>query len=100
MTAQRTIATGAVERLRVELGERGYDILVGPGLIGRAGAEILPLMRRRQAIVVTDETVARHHLGPLCHSLAEHGIAYHTVTLPSGEGTKDLAPFGRLADAV
>ncbi len=57
---------GAIERLRVELGERGYDILVGPGLIGRAGAEILPLLRRRQAVIVTDETVARHHLAPLC----------------------------------
>ena len=28
----------SVERLRVELGDRGYDILVGPGLIARAGA--------------------------------------------------------------
>ena len=46
-TAQTT-TTGQVERLRVELGERGYDILVGPELIGRAGAEILPLLRRRQ----------------------------------------------------
>src|SRR5712691_2758956 len=99
MTAQTTLGD-TVEKLRVELGERSYDILVGPGLIARAGAEILPLMRRRQAIVVTDEMVARHHLAPLCHSLAEHGIAYQTVTLPPGEGTKDLAHFGRLVDDV
>ena len=25
-----------IERLRVELDERGYDILIGPGLIARA----------------------------------------------------------------
>src|SRR6266567_3338491 len=100
MTAQGTIATGAIERLRVELGERGYDILVGPGLIGRAGAEILPLLRRRQAVIVTDETVARHHLVPLRASLAEHGIAERAVVLPPGEGTKDLAHFGRLVDDI
>jgi len=100
MTAQGTIATGAIERLRVELGERGYDILVGPGLIGRAGAEILPLLRRRQAVIVTDEIVARHHLAPLRGSLAEHGIAERTVVLPPGEGTKDLAHFGRLVDDI
>src|SRR6266702_6524265 len=100
MTAQGTIATGAIERLRVELGERGYDILVGPGLIGRAGAEILPLLRRRQAVIVTDETVARHHLAPLRASLAKHGIAERTVVLPPGEGTKDLAHFGRLVDDI
>jgi len=89
---------GSCERLRVELGERSYDILIGPGLIEHAGAEILPLMRRRQAVIVTDETVAQHHLAPLRDSLAEHGITHHAVVLPPGEGTKDLAHFGRLVD--
>jgi 3-dehydroquinate synthase len=98
-TAQRT-ANGAIEKLRVDLGERGYDILVGPGLIGRAGAEILPLLRRRQAVIVTDETVARHHLAPLRASLEEHGIAQRAVVLPPGEGTKDLVHFGRLVDEI
>jgi 3-dehydroquinate synthase len=88
------------ERLRVELGERGYDILVGPGLIERAGAAILPLMRRRQAVVVTDEHVARHHLPPLRRSLDAHGVAAHAIVLPPGEATKDLAHFGRLVDDI
>jgi len=99
MTAQG-MAMGAIERLRVELGERGYDILVGPGLIGRAGAQILPLLRRRQVVIVTDETVAHHHLAPLRASLEEHGIAQRAVVLPPGEGTKDLAHFGRLVDDI
>ncbi len=42
MTAQDTI-----EKLRVDLAERSYDILIGPGLIARAGAEIAPLLRRQ-----------------------------------------------------
>jgi 3-dehydroquinate synthase len=100
MTTAQGTEPGAIERLRVELGERGYDILVGPGLIGRAGAEILPLLRRRQVVIVTDETVARHHLVPLAASLAEHGIAQRAVVLPPGEGTKDLAHFGRLVDDI
>ena len=99
MTAQMTKAA-TVETLRVALGDRSYDILIGPGLIGRAGAEILPLMRRRQAVIVTDETVARHHLEPLRQSLVEHGIVHHTIILPPGEGTKDLAHFGRLVDDI
>jgi len=100
MTTAQGTETSATERLRVELGERGYDILVGSGLIGRAGAEILPLLRRRQAVIVTDETVARHHLAPLSASLAEAGIAQRAVVLPPGEGTKDLAHFGRLVDDI
>ena len=82
------------------LGERAYDIVVGPRLIEGAGREILPLMRRRQAVVVTDETVAGHYLAPLRDSLAEAGIAHHTVVLPPGEETKDLDHFGRLAEEI
>jgi 3-dehydroquinate synthase len=89
---------GPAETLRVELGERSYDIFVGPGLIARAGAAMLPLMRRKQAVIVTDETVAREHLAPLRRSLAEHGIGHREIVLPPGEGTKDLAHFGRLVD--
>jgi 3-dehydroquinate synthase len=89
-----------VQTLRVELGERGYDILIGPRLIEQAGSHILPLMRRRQAVIITDETVARHHLAPLRASLAAHDIAQHAIVLPPGEGTKDLAHFGRLVDDV
>src|SRR6266853_1961053 len=92
--------TTSLERLRVELDDRGYDILIGPGLIARAGAEMLPLMRRRQAVIVTDETVAGQHLAPLRASLEEHGIAQHVIVLPPGEGTKDLAHFGRLVDDI
>jgi 3-dehydroquinate synthase len=89
-----------IERLRVELDARGYDILIGPGLIARAGEEILPLMRRKQAVIVTDEIVARHHLSGLQASLSAAAIAQHTVTLPPGEATKDLAHFGRLVDDI
>ena len=103
MTAQQTAertADGAIDRLRVELGDRSYDILVGPGLIatrrrGDPAADAPP-----QAVVVTDETVARHHLAPLAASLDAAGIAHHAVVLPPGEGTKDLAHFGRLVDDV
>jgi 3-dehydroquinate synthase len=93
-------AANGVDKLRVELGDRAYDILVGPGLIGRAGGEILPLMRRRQAIVVTDEAVARHHLPALLASLDDARIAHQAIVLPVGEGTKDLAHFGRLVEDI
>ena len=89
-----------IERLRVELGDRGYDILVGPQLIEGAGREMLPLMRRRHAIIVSDETVAGHYLAALRDSLSEAGIAHHAVLLPPGEETKDLAHFGRLAEDI
>ena len=92
--------TDELERLRVELGDRAYEILVGPQLIERAGREIQPLLRRRQVVIVSDETVAQHCLPQLHDSLGEAGIAHHTVLLPPGEETKDLDHFGRLAEEI
>ena len=92
--------TEAIEKLRVELGERAYEILVGGGLIAHAGREMLPLLRRRQAIIVSDEAVAGHYLAALRDSLTEAGIAHHAVLLPPGEETKDLAHFGKLVDEI
>jgi 3-dehydroquinate synthase len=89
-----------IERLNVALGERSYDILIGSGLIERAGHEILPVLRRRHVVIVSDETVARHHLPALQNSLSEAGIAHRAVLLPPGEESKDLAHFGRLADEI
>src|SRR5262249_12195128 len=89
-----------VERLRVELGDRAYDIVVGSRLIESAGREIQPLLRRRQVVIISDETVARHYLPQLRDSLSETGIAHHTVLLPPGEETKDLDHFGRMAEEI
>src|SRR5215472_10795607 len=87
-------------RLRVALGDRSYEIVVGRALIAAAGSEILPLMRRRHAVVVTDENVAPRWLPLLRDSLTEAGIANHAVVLPPGEETKDLHHFGRLAEDI
>ena len=46
------------ERLvHVPLGDRAYDILIGPGLIARAGAEIAARLKGRRCAVITDENV-------------------------------------------
>ena len=92
--------TKTIERLRVELGERAYDIFVGPGLIERTGREISPLLRRRQVVIVSDEIVAGHYLAALRDSLSAAGITHHAVLVPPGEETKDLGHFGRLAEDI
>jgi 3-dehydroquinate synthase len=98
--SQAGASQAGAERLRVALDGRGYDIVVGSRLIETAADEILPLMRRRHAVVVTDENVRHHWLKPLETSLAAAGIARHTIVLPPGEETKDLDHFGRLAEDI
>ena len=77
-----------VDSVRVELGERSYDVRIGAGLLARAGAEFAPLLRRKQVAVITDDTVALHHLEALRAGLAASGIAMTALALPAGEATK------------
>ncbi len=88
------------ETVRVELGPRSYDVVVGTGLLERAGEFLRPLVRRPRVFVITDQTVARLHGTRLEQGLKAAGLATPTIVLPPGEATKDLAHLGRLLDGV
>jgi 3-dehydroquinate synthase len=93
--------TSAAERLvHVPLGERAYDILIGPGMISRAGEEIAARLRGRKAAIVTDEHVAPLYLDALVASLAASGIQASHLTLPAGEKTKSFEHLIDVCDAV
>jgi 3-dehydroquinate synthase len=88
------------DRLRVELGERSYDIVVGTELLAQAGTLAKLFVSRPPAIVVTDENVAKLHLKPLRASLAAAGIESREVILPPGEETKNFEHFRPLLDSI
>ncbi|MDB5559938.1 MAG: 3-dehydroquinate synthase, partial [Enterovirga sp.] len=54
------IGSSRREVIRVPLGDRAYDIIVGRGVVGEAGERIAALGARAVGLV-TDETVDRHH---------------------------------------
>ncbi|MBO0904521.1 3-dehydroquinate synthase [Jiella sonneratiae] len=86
--------------VRVELGARSYDILIGEGLIDRAGTEVAARLPGARVLVVTDERVAKLHLGRLEIALSGAGIASSTLVLPAGETTKSFAHLERSVDAI
>ncbi|NEI02433.1 3-dehydroquinate synthase [Rhizobium johnstonii] len=93
-------SASAIRTVHVPLGERAYDILIGPGLIARAGAEIASRLKGRKAAVVTDENVAPLYLKALVASLDEAGIASAEVVLPAGEKTKSFEHLITACDKV
>ena len=81
------------ETVHVDLGARAYDVRIGRGLLGQAAAELAPLLQRRRVAVITDETVAGHHLAALRAGLGD--IAMTALALPAGESTKSWPEFSR-----
>jgi 3-dehydroquinate synthase len=89
------------ERLvHVPLGERSYDILIGPGLMARAGGEITSRIKGRRAAIVTDENVGARYLDGLMDSLQTDGIEAVSVTLPAGEKTKSFDSLTNVCDVL
>ena len=79
------------ETVHVPLGARAYDVLIGPGLLGRAGALIAPLLRRPRVAVLADARVHALHGTALAEGLGRAGIEAAFLSLPPGEATKSWA---------
>ena len=93
--------SGASERrVHVGLGARAYEVLIGAGLIDRAGELLAPHLPRRRTAVVTDRNVADHHGERLAAALESGGIAVDMVVLPPGEQTKSFAGLEDLTDRL
>lgn len=86
------------ERVRVELGARGYDIVVGDRLLPQAGEYVKPVLASDRVIIVSDETVARFYLHRVTGALEEQGIRCRSVIVAPGEASKSLAAFGELME--
>jgi len=84
--------------VRVELGDRSYEIHVGPGLLARAGDLIAAAAGGGRRFVVTHPVIERLHGESLRHGLG--AVPYETILVPSGERQKSLRRAGALWDAL
>ena len=88
-----------VARVRIELAERGYDILIGRGLLARHEAfEGLPT--GTSAVVVTNTTVAPLLADRLIGALAPRFERIQIIELPDGEAHKDWPTLNTIFDAL
>lgn len=84
----------------VALAERAYDIVIGRGQLASLGARIKALRAGAKCAIVTDATVAQHHLAATEAALKSAGIASASIVLPPGEGSKSYATFATVCEAV
>jgi shikimate kinase/3-dehydroquinate synthase len=90
----------ARRRVEVPLGARAYSILIGPGVLDEAGAEIHRIAPGVNCAIVTDARVAPLYLDRLTASLDQAGLRSTSIVCPPGEGAKSYAEFARVADAL
>jgi shikimate kinase/3-dehydroquinate synthase len=87
-------------RLSVVLPSTSYEVVVGEGLVARAGALLAPHLPQKRAVVVTDQTVAQLYLPTLLSGLAETAIVASSITVPAGEASKNLEGYLTVVDQL
>lgn len=87
-----------MRRIAVNLAGRSYDILIGPGLIGRLGEFLAPLKPTSIHVVCTSVVAPLYAQAALasCREVA----ATQLCTIADGEGIKNLATASGIIDAL
>jgi 3-dehydroquinate synthase len=96
-----TMTWDSAETVRVNLGERGYDIVISNGDQAGLGPFARQRVRGSSAVVVTDQNVEKLANGVVA-SLQAAGFQTTLAVLPAGESQKNLQAasglYDRLAD--
>ena len=80
----------------VALGDRAYEVTIGPGVLNRIGAVMARLAPGARAGIVADTHVLSLHGETLKAALDAAGIGHATVEVPQGETAKCFAEAERV----
>ncbi|MGE5589966.1 MAG: 3-dehydroquinate synthase [Bacillota bacterium] len=85
----------------VNLGERSYRIVIGPGGLARAGGLLREVLAKAgpRVLIVTTPPVAALWLDRLAESLRDAGFIVRDLVVPDGEESKSLEVLVQVYDA-
>jgi 3-dehydroquinate synthase len=89
-----------MERIRVELGERSYDIFIGRNILGNVSVSLQSFGLSPKLAIVSNPTVYPLYGRVVTDSLKKGSFDVLTVTIPDGEEYKDLLWVGHMYDEL
>lgn len=86
--------------VRVELGDRSYDILIERGILKEVGPMMKAIGLKGSAAIVTNPTVFALYGDTVVRSLETAGFKPVVITVPDGEEYKSLEVAGEIFDSL
>jgi 3-dehydroquinate synthase len=84
------------DTVRVELGERSYDILIGSEVLQEVSAHVARELGMTHAVVITDDNVETPHAICVAESLSDADVAVDLIVVDAGETSKSVRTAERL----
>jgi len=98
MKSQAVTPNRSADILHVDLGERSYDIYIGPDQLAKLGKLIRPFAPTKRVAIVTDETVHGLYGNALAGALSDYRT--HVIVRPTGEAQKSLTNLEEILDSL
>ncbi|HEY2712890.1 MAG TPA: 3-dehydroquinate synthase [Chthoniobacterales bacterium] len=86
--------------LQVRAGQQRYEVLIGRGLLGEAGARVRPILSPARCAVIADANVAPLFGQEVSQSLVGAGFDVETIVVDGGEGAKSMAKAAELCQRL
>ena len=87
-------------KLRINLKENSYDIIIEHGLLSELGALISKKFGKPKTFIVTDSNIAAHWLKQTIESLSAQGMSPKVLEVPVGERTKSFINLEKIIDQL
>ena len=87
-------------KLRINLRENSYDIIIEHGLLSELGALISKKFGKPKTFIVTDSNIAVHWLKQTIESLSAQGMSPKVLEVPVGERTKSFINLEKIIDQL
>jgi len=75
---------------------KAYDVIIGRGLLERAGEYIAKVIKTCKIALITDDTVDALYSDTVINSIKENGFEVVKFVFPHGEESKNLNTYGRI----
>lgn len=87
-----------MQRLSIDLGERSYDILIGPGLRKRVGEFLKAVLKPSRVVVITHPSINELYGEEVVGNFVAQGWTTDIIEIPEGESSKNLGQAEKLYD--
>ena len=87
-----------MQRLNIDLGERSYEILIGPGIRRRAGEFLKAVFKPSRIVIITHPSINELYGAEVAENFAAQGWTTDIIEIPEGESSKSLTQAEKLYD--
>ena len=79
-----------MERIKVDLDSRSYEIIIGQDILGQIGAAVKRLNLTPKILIISNASIAGLYADKIKDSLEQAGFEVKVVTVPEGEKSKSI----------